>query len=190
MPPTNHPHQNGVHGSRDSHVPNGRPTPMEVENGNGLTITASLSESPRFARRNPPVSSNECVTVSPRPGDRPTTHMVLKQGNGELKVVETRPHAAVSGQAGVLGTITISEANDNFQMFVKNFSDSKSYTFVVQKSYGVEELMDMIFEKLRIPKDQQLLTYGGKNLVVGMTLAHYDIKENSTVFLTGRLRGG
>ncbi|CAL1532722.1 unnamed protein product [Lymnaea stagnalis] len=209
MPPTNQPHQNGVHGSRDSHVPNGRPTPMEVEKENGLTITASLSESSRFARRNQPVGSSVCVTVSPRPGERPTTHTVLKQGNGELKVVENRPHAsnvqaAVNRQAEILGTITIGETTDTFgggrpvipqqpctfQIFVNNFADSRNYTFEVQKSYRVDKLMDMIFDKLRITKDQQHLTYAGRNLAAPMTLEHYGIKKDTTVFLTGRLRGG
>ncbi|CAL1532719.1 unnamed protein product [Lymnaea stagnalis] len=201
MEPTpNNVNRNPVQGSRDSHVPNGRPTPMEVDNGNGLTITASLSESPRFARRNQSANSTESVTVSPRPGDRPTTHTVLREGNG---VHAPNVQGTVNRQADVLGTITIGEANDafvpgrpcviqrnTFQIFVQNHLDSKPYTFEVQTSYRVDELMGMIFDKLRIPKDQQRLTYAGRNLSPGMTLEHYDIKENTTVFLTGRLRGG
>ncbi|CAL1538699.1 unnamed protein product [Lymnaea stagnalis] len=196
MAPThNNVNRNPVQGSRDSHVPNGRPTPMEVDNGNGLTITASLSESPRFARRNQSANSTESVTVSPRPGDQPTMYTVLRDGNGIANVSGT-----VNRQADVLGTITI--GNDTcvpgrpipqrhtFQIFVKNFANSKDYAFDVEREYRVEKLMDEIFKRLDIVTDQQKLTYAGKNLERGMTLGHYDIKEHSTVLLTARLRGG
>ncbi|CAL1532721.1 unnamed protein product, partial [Lymnaea stagnalis] len=72
-------------------------------------------------------------------------------------------------------------------IFVNNFSDSRTYTFEVEKSYRVEKLMDMIFDKFHIPKDQQHLTYAGKNLADGMTLEHYGIKRDTTVFLIGCL---
>ncbi|CAL1538700.1 unnamed protein product [Lymnaea stagnalis] len=77
-----------------------------------------------------------------------------------------------------------------FQIFVKNFANSKDYPFDVEREYRVEKLMDEIFERLGVPTDQQKLTYAGKNLERGMTLGHYHIKEHSTVLLTARLRGG
>ncbi|CAL1542961.1 unnamed protein product [Lymnaea stagnalis] len=217
-------HLNHVNGTpnetnRHSSVPNGRPMHPEADSGNGLTITASLSESPRFMRRNLPADPNASVTRSLKPGDPPTTHSVLKQGNGELKVVETPPvthvsmlQGSVNRQADLLGTITIGEAHDphgggvpfipqhhdrpnpqpcTFQIFVNSFKNSRTYTFDVQKDYSVQRLMDMIFDKLDIPQDQQKLTFGCKNLLeTTKTLGDYGIEELSTVFLTLRLRGG
>lgn len=196
--------RNHVQSTRDSPIPNGRVTPMEVDNGNRLTITASLSESPRFTRRNQPVNPSDQITVSPRPGDPPTTHTILKQGNGAHP---PNYQGTVNRQADVLGTITISDEKDickpvrpipqhhTLQLTVFNQNDSKNYTFDVELEYRVEKLMDMIYDRLYIAIDQQILTYAGKNLVKGMTLGHYKIKEHQPVLLTTRasrlnLRGG
>ncbi|XP_059164095.1 polyubiquitin-like isoform X2 [Physella acuta] len=167
-----------------------------TNNESGLKITASLCESPRALRRRMPGSAESGITVTPKPGYPPAVYTVVRDSS---QVDGGRPGSGVSIHRGnvqtlneVLGTITIGDVVENkaFQIFVMNFSDSKNYTFCVKKTDLVEHLMKLIQEKLRIPPEQQVLQYAGKNLARDIKLEHYGIKPECTVHLTGRLRGG
>uniref|UniRef100_A0A2C9LB33 Ubiquitin-like domain-containing protein n=1 Tax=Biomphalaria glabrata TaxID=6526 RepID=A0A2C9LB33_BIOGL len=187
---------------------------MDVDNDDSsqssLTITASVSESPRLARKAQPNSAS----VTAKPGETVTKNIV--KVNGELVSAPTRPPICQNGlnsATSQIATITIGEVNDQnakpnghcrpvkppevkpdppkcFQIFVNNFADSRNYAFEVTSTFLVEKLMTLIQQKLDIPLDQQKLTYAGKNLERGMKLSHYNIREHSTIHLTARLRGG
>lgn len=170
---------------------------MSGTNGqSGLKITANLCESPRALRRRMPGSAESGITVTPKPGHPPQLYTVVRDSS---QVDAGRPGSGVSIHPGniptlneVLGTIIIGDGVEKkeFQIFVMNFSDSKNYTFWVKQTDPVEHLMKLIYEKLRIPPEQQVLQYAGKNLARGMKLEYYGIKPECTVHLTGRLRGG
>ena len=54
----------------------------------------------------------------------------------------------------------------------------------------VTDLKKKIQEEFRIPPDQQSLTYKGKTLENGRTLASYDFHNHDTVHMVTRTRGG
>ncbi|XP_051515729.1 polyubiquitin-like [Myxocyprinus asiaticus] len=76
-----------------------------------------------------------------------------------------------------------------FQVFVKNEKGSIG-TYDVSIDETVEQLQEKIFNKERVPVDQQRLIYNGRQLESGKKLQEYDITSHSTIHMTLRLRGG
>ncbi|KAK0069620.1 gamma-gliadin [Biomphalaria pfeifferi] len=81
---------------------------------------------------------------------------------------------------------------DKIQLLIKNFSDSKNYAIRVSPTTLIQDFMNLIADTIKgyIPNSQQMLTYAGKVLESGKTIADYVIQSNQTIYLTGRLRGG
>ncbi|GFO20924.1 ubiquitin [Plakobranchus ocellatus] len=77
---------------------------------------------------------------------------------------------------------------NTYQIFVKLFN-GKSQTYTVTANTTVDELKHMIQRNTQIPVAQQILNYS-KPLENHNTLGYYDIRENSTLNLVSRLRGG
>ncbi|KAI7813259.1 ubiquitin-like protein, partial [Triplophysa rosa] len=75
------------------------------------------------------------------------------------------------------------------QVFVKN-EDGRPGTYEVDPDETVDQLQAKIYNKERVPVDQQKLIYNGKQLMSGKKLQEYDIKPKSTIFMTLRLRSG
>ncbi|XP_071965971.1 cyclic GMP-AMP synthase-like receptor 3 [Antedon mediterranea] len=79
---------------------------------------------------------------------------------------------------------------DNFQVFVKT-TNGNTLTFSgMKRSTLVRELKKKIEIKTGISPSQQLLVFGGKNLEDQRNLQSYGIANESTIQMTGRLRGG
>ncbi|XP_058632699.1 polyubiquitin-like [Onychostoma macrolepis] len=76
-----------------------------------------------------------------------------------------------------------------FQVFVKNLS-GQSKTYDVDVNETVDQLQTKVYNKERVVKDQQGLVYNGKQLQSGKKLQDYNITKESTIHMTGRLRGG
>ncbi|ROI16628.1 Ubiquitin-like protein ISG15 [Anabarilius grahami] len=76
-----------------------------------------------------------------------------------------------------------------FQVFVKNVN-GQTKTYDVDVNETVDLLQTKIFQKERVPKDQQCLTCNSKQLEAGKKLQEYGITSGSTIFMTLRLRGG
>jgi hypothetical protein len=68
--------------------------------------------------------------------------------------------------------------------------DGRTITCDVQMSDTIELLQEKIFNKLQIIPDDQRLSFGGKELVSGNKLDDYNIQQESTIFLSLRLKGG
>ncbi|XP_018959716.2 polyubiquitin-like [Cyprinus carpio] len=76
-----------------------------------------------------------------------------------------------------------------FQVFVRN-EKGQTGTYDVDVNETVDQLQTKIFNKLRVPKDQQRLVFNGRQLEPGRKLQEYDITPLSTIHMTLRLRGG
>ncbi|XP_073696698.1 uncharacterized protein [Garra rufa] len=76
-----------------------------------------------------------------------------------------------------------------FQIFVKNLS-GQTKTYDVDVNETVDQLQTKVYNKERVVKDQQGLVYCSKNLEPGKKLQDYGIIPESTIHMTGRLRGG
>ncbi|XP_074285920.1 ubiquitin-ribosomal protein eL40 fusion protein [Silene latifolia] len=75
------------------------------------------------------------------------------------------------------------------QIFVKTLG-SKTMSMEVESSLSVASLKAQLQHKQGIPKEEQRLIFGGKQLEDDRTLAAYNIHNESTVDLSLRLRGG
>ena len=76
-----------------------------------------------------------------------------------------------------------------FQVFVKN-EKNQTTTYDVTEEETVDELQRKVYNKEKIPADQQRLVFNGKQLEAGRKLKEYDIVNGSTIYLLLRLRGG
>ncbi|XP_051959959.1 polyubiquitin-like [Xyrauchen texanus] len=76
-----------------------------------------------------------------------------------------------------------------FQVFVKNEKGSTG-TYEVAIDETVDQLKCKVFNKERVPVDQQRLIYNGRQLESGKKLQEYDITSESTIHMALRLRGG
>jgi ubiquitin len=74
-------------------------------------------------------------------------------------------------------------------IFVKHIAGS-TIRLNVNSDDNIETLKEIINVRWKIPPDQQRLIFGCKQLQDGRTLADYNIKEWSTLDLSGRLCGG
>ncbi|XP_041942257.1 polyubiquitin-B-like [Alosa sapidissima] len=75
------------------------------------------------------------------------------------------------------------------QVFLKN-EKGQTKTFDVAPGETVTDFKHKVYNKERVPVDQQRLIYNGKQLEDGRKLEDYGIQSGSTIHLTLRLRGG
>uniref|UniRef100_A0A8C1ZKD3 Ubiquitin-like domain-containing protein n=1 Tax=Cyprinus carpio TaxID=7962 RepID=A0A8C1ZKD3_CYPCA len=62
-------------------------------------------------------------------------------------------------------------------------------TYDVDVNETVDQLQTKIYNKERVPEDQQKLIYKGKGLESGKKLQDYNITSGDTIYMTLRLRG-
>ena len=76
-----------------------------------------------------------------------------------------------------------------FQIFVTTLT-GKTITLDVAASDTIESVKEKVHEKEGIPPHAQRLSFAGKQLAQGSTLADYDVDKDATLHLNLRLRGG
>jgi len=75
------------------------------------------------------------------------------------------------------------------QIFVKSMT-GKTITLDVESSDTIEDVAKQIHRKEQIPPDQIRLTFAGRNLPWGVTLAELNIQAESTLHMILRMSGG
>ncbi len=75
------------------------------------------------------------------------------------------------------------------QIFVKTMN-GKSNAIDIEATDTVATLKSKVADKEGVPAEQQRLVYNGKQLEDEATLESYEIKEQTTVHLVMRLKGG
>jgi ubiquitin len=84
---------------------------------------------------------------------------------------------------------SITSRRGSMQVFVKTLT-GKKLSIAVQEGESIEEFKAKIAEKVGIPPEQQRLIFAGQQLQDGKTLKDYRVRDDATLHLIIRLRGG
>ncbi len=109
----------------------------------------------------------------------------LSAENGSPLSLDSRKLRDYGLQSGSLVILLINKP----QVFVQN-EKGVIGTYDVDVNETVDQLQTKIYNKERVPQDQQKLLYDGKLLESGKKLQDYNIMSGDTIYLSLRLRGG
>ena len=80
--------------------------------------------------------------------------------------------------------LTLSQRDDHMQLFVKTQTAKTKITLDVLSGDTFETVKTKIMDELRIPINQQQLTFAGETLQDGNTLEDFNICSGSTLYLS------
>ncbi|KAG5279147.1 hypothetical protein AALO_G00074610 [Alosa alosa] len=119
----------------------------------------------------------------------------FKSGDAPARLKLNANGTNFSNDSSTLGAIGLQSGSSivalvqDVQVFVRN-EKGQSKTYDVAPGEVVTDLKRKVYNKERVPVDQQRLIYNGKQLEDGRKLEDYGIQSGSTIHLTLRLRGG
>ncbi|XP_041942260.1 polyubiquitin-B-like [Alosa sapidissima] len=122
----------------------------------------------------------------------------LKSGDAPARLKLNANGTNFSNDSSTLGAIGLQSGSSivalvhdpaPIQVFLKN-EKGQTKTFDVAPGETVTDFKHKVYNKERVPVDQQRLIYNGKQLEDGRKLEDYGIQSGSTIHLTLRLRGG
>ena len=113
----------------------------------------------------------------------------VKTDSFYLTFAEQKLEAANTLQSyGVKAYSIVHMMHAPFRFFVKSL-DGKSIPIDAGCQTDIEVVKDFVWAKVGCPKEDQMLTFGGKKLMDGVNLADYNIKKDSVVHLVLKLGG-
>ncbi|XP_023689131.2 polyubiquitin-like [Paramormyrops kingsleyae] len=120
----------------------------------------------------------------------PSARQRLSVQNGQRRDLtdESRTLAEYGVRSGSTVIVLVTEPGP-IQVFLKTVNGT-IHTYEITPGETVSEFKRKVFNKERVPVDQQRLIYEGRQMEDGKKLEDYDVTNESTIFLTLRLRGG
>jgi hypothetical protein len=111
-----------------------------------------------------------------------------KAGLTDEDVLVLKKYAAIV-EAEISKAAALAKELGSMTIFVKMLS-GKCLVLDVPRPGYVDDIFQLIYKKERIPVEQQSLSFAGKRLEAGYSLADYSIHDASTLHLILLLRGG
>nr|XP_023689131.1 polyubiquitin-like [Paramormyrops kingsleyae] len=120
----------------------------------------------------------------------PSARQRLSVQNGQRRDLtdESRTLAEYGVRSGSTVIVLVTEPGP-IQVFLKTVNGT-IHTYEITPGETVSEFKRKVFNKERVAVDQQRLIYEGRQMEDGKKLEDYDVTNESTIFLTLRLRGG
>ncbi|XP_051778164.1 polyubiquitin-B-like isoform X6 [Erpetoichthys calabaricus] len=91
-------------------------------------------------------------------------------------------------EPGTIVTVLITEPK-LMQVFLKN-DKGQTKTYEIQPGETVTQFKQKVYRGEKVPTNQMILIYEGKQLEDGRKMDDYNIQSNKTIYLQLRLRGG
>ncbi|GMH46130.1 hypothetical protein BSKO_14094 [Bryopsis sp. KO-2023] len=113
------------------------------------------------------------------------THYSIAFKDGGVPVSEVHRWLVVLGPVSRLSK----KPHHSMYVYVKNLT-GKTLEVSCDKGTTIGEIKDEIRDRERIPPDQQRLIFAGEQLEDAKSLADYNIRNESTIHVVVRLRGG
>ncbi|XP_063078607.1 polyubiquitin-B-like [Engraulis encrasicolus] len=126
--------------------------------------------------------------IHQKSGIAPARMKLTAVGNGINFSNDSNTLAAIGLKPGSCVIVLVTDPPP-MQVFLKNEKGQTS-TYNVVPGETVTAFKNKVYQKERVPVDQQRLIHEGKQLDDGRKLEDYNIVSGSTIYLTLRLRGG
>uniref|UniRef100_A0A8C3VJD5 2'-5'-oligoadenylate synthetase like n=2 Tax=Catharus ustulatus TaxID=91951 RepID=A0A8C3VJD5_CATUS len=156
-----------------------RPVTIEVVQLSGARLTRSVS----------PYTTiwNLKEMIQQEWGISPYAQRLAEQASG--RILESSDTLATYGIFYNTTLHLLQTKPQEMQILVKD-DKNRTTTYTVLPTATVRQLKEQIQARQGPPASEQRLTYGSKELEDQRTLAHYNVKPMSTIFMLLRLRGG
>lgn len=122
-------------------------------------------------------------------GILPYTQRLAQQELGRKIILKDCDTLAMHGIFYNTTLVLLQTEPQEMQVFVKD-DKNRSTTYTVLPTDTVRQLKEQIQARQGPSPSEQRLTYGSRELEDQFTLAHYDVKPMSTIYMLLRLRGG
>ncbi|XP_051778163.1 polyubiquitin-B-like isoform X5 [Erpetoichthys calabaricus] len=120
----------------------------------------------------------------------PAQHMMLAVQNGQTNNLEKEDCSLdqYGLKPGTIVTVLITEPKP-MQVFLKN-DKGQTKPYEIQPGETVTQFKQKVYRGEKVPTNQMILIYEGKQLEDGRKMDDYNIQSNKTIYLQLRLRGG
>nr|XP_031361810.1 2'-5'-oligoadenylate synthase 1 [Lonchura striata domestica] len=158
-----------------------RPVSIEVMQLSGTRMTERVSPYTTIGQLKQMIQENWGIS--------PYTQRLAQQELGRNIILKDCDTLAMHGIFYNTTLVLLQTEPQEMQVFVKD-DKNRSTTYTVLPTDTVRQLKEQIQARQGPSHSEQRLTYGSREMEDQLTLAHYDIKPMSTIYMLLRLRGG